>query len=39
MIRQINYDNIFDLNRLSFSDTLEGGESLTFGSEYSINEN
>ena len=30
-IRQINYDNVFDLNRLSFSDTLEGGESLTFG--------
>ena len=37
-IRQINYDNIFDLNRLSFSDTLEGGESLTFGSKYSIND-
>ena len=37
-IRQINYDNIFDLNRLSFSDTLEGGESLTFGSKYSLND-
>ena len=37
-IRQINYDNVFDLNRLSFSDTLEGGESLTFGSKYSIND-
>ena len=37
-IRQINYSNIFDLNRLSFSDTLEGGESLTFGGEYSIND-
>ncbi len=37
-VRQINYDNIFDLNRLSFSDTLEGGESLTFGSKYSIND-
>ncbi len=37
-IRQINYDNIFDLNRLSLSDTLEGGESLTFGSKYSLND-
>ena len=37
-IRQINYNNIFDLNRLSFSDTLEGGESLTIGSEYSVND-
>ena len=37
-IRQINYSNIFDLNRLSFSDTLEGGESLTFGGKYSIND-
>ena len=38
-LRPIDYDNIFDLNRLSFSDTLEGGESITFGSSYSISNN
>ena len=38
-LRPIDYDNIFDLNRLSFSDTLEGGESITFGSSYSVSNN
>ncbi len=38
-LRLINYDNIFDVNRLSFSDTLEGGESITFGTSYSLNNN
>ena len=33
-LRTINYDNIFDLNRLSMNDTLEGGESLTYGVSY-----
>ncbi len=38
-LRLIDYDNIFNLNRLSFSDTLEGGESITFGSSYSLSNN
>jgi len=33
-IRTINNDNIFNLNRLSMSDSLEGGESLTYGLTY-----
>lgn len=33
--RRIDYSNVFSLNRLGESDTLEGGESLTFGIEYS----
>ena len=33
--RRIDYSNVFSLNRLGESDTLEGGESLTFGVEYS----
>tara|TARA_B100000780_G_scaffold241782_1_gene184357 strand:+ start:2433 stop:4808 length:2376 start_codon:yes stop_codon:yes gene_type:complete len=31
---RINYDSIFSLNRIGNSNTLEGGESLTFGAEY-----
>ena len=37
VIRHINYDNIFDLNRLAITDTLEGGESFTYGTSYSLN--
>ena len=37
VIRHINYDNIFDLNRLAITDTLEGGESFTYGASYSLN--
>ena len=33
-IRTINNDNIFNLNRLSMTDSLEGGESLTYGLTY-----
>jgi LPS-assembly protein len=33
-IRTINNDNIFDLDRLSMIDSLEGGESLTYGLTY-----
>ena len=33
--RRIDYSNVFSLNRLGESDTLDGGESLTFGIEYS----
>ena len=32
--RRIDYSNVFSLDRLGESDTLEGGESLTFGIEY-----
>mgnify|MGYP000029174893 FL=1 len=38
-IRQLNNDNIYDLNRLAITDTLEGGESLTYGATYLINDN
>ena len=33
--RRIDFSNVFSLNRLGESDALEGGESLTFGIEYS----
>ncbi len=36
-LRIVGYENIFDLNRLGVSDTLEGGESLTYGISYFIN--
>ncbi len=36
-VRLIGYDNIFDFNRLGISDTLEGGESITYGASYSLN--
>ena len=32
--RQINYDNIFDINRLGMTDTLESGQNLTLGIDY-----
>ncbi len=32
--RKINYENIYDLNRLGISDSLEGGISATYGYEY-----
>ncbi len=32
--RQINYDNIFDINRLGMTDTLESGQNLTLGFDY-----
>ena len=36
-LRIVGYENIFDLNRLGVSDTLEGGESLTYGMSYFLN--
>ena len=35
--RIVGYENIFDLNRLGVGDTLEGGESLTYGFSYYMN--
>jgi len=35
--RRINIVNIFSNNRLSLSDSLEGGQSLTVGTEYNLN--
>ena len=32
--RRISNDNIFDINRLGLTDTLESGESLTLGIDY-----
>ena len=32
--RFINPDNIFSINRIGFSDTVEGGQSITIGNEY-----
>ena len=34
--RKININNIFSHNRLSLSDSVEGGQSLTFGGEYRV---
>ena len=34
--RKIDINNIFTQNRLSLNDTVEGGQSLTFGGEYSL---
>ena len=34
--RVINFNNIFSLDRIGFSDTVEGGQSITIGSEYSV---
>ena len=34
--RKINIKNIFSHNRLSLSDSVEGGQSLTFGGEYRL---
>ena len=35
--RKIDINNIFTQNRLSLDDTVEGGQSLTLGGEYSLN--
>ena len=35
--RRINIVNIFSNNRLGLSDSLEGGQSLTLGTEYNLN--
>ena len=32
--RQINNDNIFNINRLGLIDTLESGQNLTLGLDY-----
>ena len=32
--RRINFDNVFSLNRLGSNDSVEGGGSLSFGTEY-----
>ena len=38
--RIINFDNIFSINRIGQSDTVEGGQSITMGTEYTLsNEN
>ena len=34
--RQINIDNIFSQNRLSLSNSVEGGQSVTIGAEYNL---
>ena len=34
--RVMDYDNIFSINRIGFSDTVEGGQSITIGNEYSL---
>ena len=36
--RKINNINVFQKNRLGLSESLEGGQSLTLGTEYKINE-
>ena len=37
--RRINNTNIFSSNRLGVNDSLEGGQSLTLGTEYNLNNN
>ena len=37
--RVMNFDNIFSINRLAQSDTVEGGQSITLGTEYSLYNN
>ena len=34
--RLINPDNIYSIDRIAFSDTVEGGQSITFGNEYTL---
>ena len=34
--RIMNFDNIFSINRIGQSDTVEGGQSITAGTEYSL---
>ncbi|MDC3151792.1 LPS assembly protein LptD [Candidatus Pelagibacter sp.] len=36
--RKIDFNNIFTQNRLSLNDSVEGGQSLTLGGEYSLKE-
>ena len=36
--RTLNVDNIFSLNRIGTQESVEGGASITFGTEYSIKE-
>ena len=36
--RIINFDNIFSINRIGQSDTVEGGQSITVGTEYTLND-
>ena len=37
--RIMNFDNIFSINRLSQSDSVEGGQSITVGTEYNLYNN
>ena len=37
--RVINFDNIFSIDRIGSSDTVEGGQSITIGGEYGISNN
>jgi LPS-assembly protein len=37
--REINVDNVFALNRIGSSDTVEGGQSITIGNEYALYDN
>ena len=37
--RAIDVDNIFSINRIGFSDTVEGGQSITIGNEYALFDN
>ena len=34
--REINVDNVFSLNRIGSTDTVEGGQSITIGNEYAL---
>jgi len=34
--REIDVDNIFSINRIGSSDTVEGGQSITIGNEYAL---
>ena len=34
--RIMNFDNIFSINRLGQSDTVEGGQSITMGTKYNL---
>ena len=34
--RFIDPDNIFSINRISYSDSIEGGQSITLGNEYTL---
>ena len=37
--RTIDVNNIFSINRIGYSDTVEGGQSITIGNEYSLFDN